>query len=131
MANKKLVVDGTSLTLDKIENFILQNLQVEISSKAKSKIKKSRALIEKWVKNEEVIYGVTTGFGEFSNVNISKKDIQHLQENLILSHSVGCGENLPPMIVKIMMLLRLNALAKGYSGIKLETLELLVSYDEQ
>ncbi len=88
MANKKLIVDGTSLTLDKIENFILQNLQVEISSKAKSKIKKSRALIEKWVENNEVIYGVTTGFGEFSNVNISKKDIIRLQENLILSH---CG----------------------------------------
>ncbi len=127
MTNKKLVVDGTSLTLDKIENFISQNLQVEISSKAKIKIKKSRTLIEKWVENNEVIYGVTTGFGEFSNVNISKKDILRLQENLILSHAVGCGENLPPLIVKIMMLLRLNALARGYSGIKLETLQLLIN----
>ncbi len=127
MANKKLIVDGTSLTLEIIENFITKNLQVEISSKAKVKIKKSRALVEKWVENNEVIYGVTTGFGEFSNVNISKKDILRLQENLILSHAVGCGENLPPMIVKIMMLLRLNALARGYSGIKLETLQLLAA----
>jgi histidine ammonia-lyase len=127
MANKKLIVDGTSLSLDKIENFLSKNLQVEISAKAKTKIKKSRALIEKWVENNEVIYGVTTGFGEFSNVNISTKDILRLQENLILSHSVGCGDNLPPLIVKIMMLLRLNALARGYSGIKLETLQLLVN----
>ena len=126
MANKKLIVDGSSLTLDEIEKFIIDKLQVELSSKAKSKIKKSRALIEKWVENNEVIYGVTTGFGEFSNVNISKKDILKLQENLILSHAVGCGENLPPMIVKIMMLLRLNALARGYSGIKLQTLQLLI-----
>ncbi|MHB8339258.1 MAG: histidine ammonia-lyase, partial [Ignavibacteriaceae bacterium] len=74
----------------------------------------------------EPIYGVTTGFGEFSNVRISKENIKKLQENLILSHAVGCGENLPPAIVKIMMLLRLNALVKGYSGIRLSTLQLLL-----
>ncbi len=126
MANKKLIIDGDSLTLDEIDYFIKENPKVEIAKKSISLINGSRALIEKWVESEESIYGVTTGFGEFSNVRISKENIKKLQENLILSHAVGCGENLPPAIVKIMMLLRLNALVKGYSGIRLSTLQLLL-----
>ncbi|MHB8339046.1 MAG: aromatic amino acid lyase, partial [Ignavibacteriaceae bacterium] len=104
MANKKLIIDGDSLTLDEIDFFIKENPKVEIAKKSISLINRSRALIEKWVESEEPIYGVTTGFGEFSNVRISKENIKKLQENLILSHAVGCGENLPPAIVKIMML---------------------------
>ena len=125
MKKNKLIIDGKSLTLEIIEFFLSENPDIEISKKSVVKIIKSRTLVEKWVEEGEVIYGVTTGFGEFSNVNISKKDLQTLQENLILSHAAGCGKNLPPKIVKIMMLLRLNALARGYSGIKLSTLQLL------
>ncbi len=126
MKNKKLLIDGGSLTLDKIEYFINESPEVEISKGSIPLINRSRALVEKWVNSEESIYGVTTGFGEFSNVRISKENIKKLQENLILSHAVGCGENLPPAMVKIMMLLRLNALVKGYSGVRLSTLELLL-----
>ncbi|HSL88735.1 MAG TPA: histidine ammonia-lyase, partial [Ignavibacteriaceae bacterium] len=75
----------------------------------------------------KVIYGVTTGFGEFANVRISKIDLEKLQENLIISHSTGVGDPLPPFIVKLMMLLRVNALASGHSGIRIETLELLMA----
>jgi histidine ammonia-lyase len=125
MANK-LLIDGKSLTLSQIEFFLNQNPDIIISKGSIVRIKKSRALVEKWVDSDESIYGVTTGFGEFSNVRISKENIQQLQKNLILSHAVGCGENLPSFIVKIMMLLRLNALARGYSGVRIETLELLI-----
>jgi histidine ammonia-lyase len=126
MANKKLMVDGSSLTLEKIEAFLEENPAVIISKEAEKKINASRKLVEDWVNTGEVIYGVTTGFGEFANVNISKENIRKLQENLILSHAVGCGDFLPPFIVKIMMLLRLNALARGYSGIRLSTLYLII-----
>ncbi|MCX7875142.1 MAG: histidine ammonia-lyase [Melioribacteraceae bacterium] len=122
----KLIIDGESLTFEKIENFLKNNLHVELSNNAKKNILKSRNQVEEWINKGEVIYGVTTGFGDFSNVRISTKDIKKLQENLIISHSAGVGENLPPIIVKLMMLLRANALAKGYSGIKLETLQLLI-----
>lgn len=122
----KIIIDGTSLTLEQIEYFLQENPNIEISKDSIDRIKKSRALVEKWVNSGESIYGVTTGFGEFSNVGISKENLKLLQENLILSHAVGCGEYLPPFIVKIMMLLRLNALARGYSGVRLETLELLI-----
>ena len=126
MVNKKLKVDGSSLSIEKIESFIKQNQQVYLTKDAMQNVKKSRAIVDKWMKEDKVIYGVTTGFGEFANVKISQKDIKQLQENLILSHAVGCGENLPPKIIKILMLLRLNALARGYSGIRLLTLQLLV-----
>jgi histidine ammonia-lyase len=121
----KLVIDGSSLTFNDIEKFLTHNIKVEISPSALKKVKKSRALIEKWVSKDEVIYGVTTGFGEFANVKIPPDKIRELQENLILSHAAGCGDDLPPFIVKIMMLLRVNALAKGNSGIRPETLTLL------
>ncbi len=86
----------------------------------------SRKLVEDWLRDGETIYGVTTGFGEFSSVRISAADIQRLQENLIVSHSAGAGDPLPRDIVRAMMVLRVNALAKGYSGITLPTVDLLV-----
>ncbi|KXK47763.1 MAG: histidine ammonia-lyase, partial [Chlorobi bacterium OLB5] len=77
-------------------------------------------------KNDEVIYGVTTGFGEFKDVKIPQKDIEKLQHNLIISHSAGVGEPLPRNIVRMMLLLRINSLVKGYSGVRLELLEQLI-----
>ncbi|RJP66039.1 MAG: histidine ammonia-lyase [Ignavibacteriales bacterium] len=126
MKKQILKIDGNSLSLKKIELFLNNNLLVELTPEAKKRINKSRALVEKWIKEDKVIYGVTTGFGEFANVKISPEDLEKLQENLILSHAVGTGEFLPPHIVKIMMLLRVNALAKGYSGIRLSTAQLLI-----
>jgi len=122
----KLKIDGKSLTLEKIEFFINENPKIELTAESKKNVIKARKLIDKWVAEDKVIYGVTTGFGEFANVKISQKDIEKLQENLIVSHAAGVGEPLPPFIVKIMMLLRLNALAQGHSGIRIETLELLI-----
>jgi histidine ammonia-lyase len=130
MVQNKLTIDGETLTIDKIETFIKSNPRLEITGEAKKRINKSRALVEKWVNNNETIYGITTGFGEFANVRISRENILGLQENLIVSHAAGTGEYLPPSIVKIMMLLRLNALAKGYSGIRLSTLELMIKMIE-
>ncbi|HET56509.1 MAG TPA: histidine ammonia-lyase [Ignavibacteria bacterium] len=126
MAKRKLLIDGKSLNFEQIENFVENNQKVDLTESAKTNILKARNLIEEWVNNDKVIYGVTTGFGEFANVKISKNKIEELQQNLIVSHATGVGELLPPFIIKIMMLLRLNALAKGNSGIRLETLELLI-----
>lgn len=126
MEPKKLILNGNSLTIDKIEFFLLNNPTLIISKESIKKINNARKLVEDWIEKGEKVYGVTTGFGEFANVNISGENLKQLQENLILSHAAGCGENLPPKIVKIMMLLRLNALIKGYSGIRLSTLELLI-----
>ncbi|MBV6512233.1 MAG: Histidine ammonia-lyase [Ignavibacteriaceae bacterium] len=127
MADKQIQLDGNSLSLSDIENLLKKNLHAVLTPKALSKMKKSRALIDKWMKEDKVIYGVTTGFGEFSNVKISPDKIKELQRNLIFSHSAGTGKPLPPKIVKIMMLLRVNALAKGHSGIRPETAEAMLA----
>ncbi len=126
MAEKMLLLDGNSLSINQIERFVEQNIKVKIKDSALKKMVLSRKLVEEWIAKDDVIYGVTTGFGEFSNVKISHNDLEQLQENLIVSHAVGCGELLPPFIVKIMMLLRVNALAKGHSGIRPSTVQLLV-----
>ncbi len=123
---KYLSIDGRSLTLSKVEDFLKTQRKVKLTPEAVSKVKRARKLIDKWVKEDKVIYGVTTGFGEFANVKISSKDNAALQENLIRSHSTGVGNPLPPFIVKLMMLFRANALAAGHSGIRLETLKLLI-----
>lgn len=127
MARAKLVIDGTSLTLEKIEFFINENPIVLLSKEAERKVDKARALVDEWIEKDEVIYGVTTGFGEFANVKISHDELEQLQENLIISHSCGAGENLPPVIVKLMMLLRVNALSRGFSGIRRSTMNLLIN----
>ncbi|MEN8192350.1 MAG: histidine ammonia-lyase [Bacteroidota bacterium] len=121
-----LRIDGKSLTLEQVEKFISADIKIQLTAESKKRIKRARALVDKWVSEDEVVYGITTGFGEFANVKISHENIKELQRNLIVSHSVGVGEPLPPFIVKIMMLLRVNALARGHSGIRLTTLQLLI-----
>lgn len=122
----KLIIDGHSLTLEQIDYFLRCSPTVELSKSSKKKVIAARNLVDEWVESEKVIYGVTTGFGGFSSIRVPHHDIEKLQENLIISHTAGVGENLPPFIVKLMMLLRANALASGYSGIRLETLQLLI-----
>jgi histidine ammonia-lyase len=120
-----LVLDGDSLTIEEVYHAARSDIKVSFSAAAKKRMASSRALVETWVRSKEVVYGVTTGFGEFSNVTIAPEDLEQLQENLILSHSAGAGDPLPPEIVRAMLLLRMNALAKGYSGVRLETMEFL------
>jgi histidine ammonia-lyase len=126
MKRSILPIDGKSLSLSKIDSFLKSNPKVVLTTESIKRINESRQVVEQWIKQNEIVYGVTTGFGEFANVNITNDDLEQLQENLILSHAVGTGDFLPPHIVKIMMLLRVNALAKGYSGIRYSTLRLLI-----
>jgi histidine ammonia-lyase len=119
-------IDGNSLTVEQLADIVHRFARVRLTAAARKKLKASRALVDSWVRKGETVYGVTTGFGEFSNVRISSADLERLQENLILSHAAGAGEPLPPEIVRAMMVLRINALAKGYSGIRPRTLDLLV-----
>jgi len=99
---------------------------VELSLESKEKVEASRKYVDKIIHNNDIVYGVTTGFGKFCNINISSQDTRTLQVNLIRSHSAGVGEYLPKDVVRAMMLLRANALAKGYSGIRYSTLQTLI-----
>ncbi len=123
-----ITVDGETLTPENVFEVAVNFAKVEISPDAIEKMRKSRKLVETWIEKDETIYGVTTGFGDFATVRIKKDEIEKLQRNLIYSHSAGAGEPLPPEIVRAMMLLRANALAKGYSGIKPETVNYLINF---
>lgn len=122
---KSLILDGNSLTIHDVYHAVREPIPVTFSASARRRVNASRAVVEKWVDRGETIYGVTTGFGELSNVRISHQHLEKLQSNLIVSHSAGAGDPLPPDVVRAMMILRLNALAKGYSGIRMETMEFL------
>ncbi|KOF56956.1 histidine ammonia-lyase [Clostridium sp. DMHC 10] len=121
-----IFIDGNSLTLKDLALIARNNYEVKIDDEAKKRVEKSRAIVDDIVENEKTIYGITTGFGKFSNVSISKEDCKTLQRNLIISHACGTGNNFPTETVRSIMLLRANALSKGFSGIRLSTLETLV-----
>ena len=119
-------LNGYDLSLEDLIKVCRYGHKVELTEKAIERIKTARAIVDDLVENEKVSYGITTGFGKFSDVVISKKDTRQLQINLIRSHACGVGNPLSEEIVRAMMLLRINALSKGYSGIRLETLQILI-----
>lgn len=122
------LLDGNTLTLDQCVRIATStDVTVDLSPAAVEAVRASRNLIDRWVETGKVIYGVTTGFGEFANVSIPRSDLEQLQENLVTSHSVGTGGWLPRDVVRGMIVLRINALAKGFSGIRPETLQALIA----
>ncbi|MBI4429228.1 MAG: histidine ammonia-lyase [Ignavibacteriales bacterium] len=123
---KTITLDGNSLTIPELSQVAYDGVSVTLSKKALSRINAARKLVEGWIQSGEIVYGVTTGFGEFSNVRIDRQNLEELQQNLIFSHAAGAGDSLPIEVVRAMMALRVNALAKGHSGIRKETLQLLV-----
>ncbi len=123
---KNVYLDGNSLNLKDFINVVRGGYKVELTEEAISKVNKSREMVDKFVEEERVVYGITTGFGKFSDVNISKDEATTLQRNLIISHACGVGKPLSQEEVRGVMLLRANALAKGYSGIRLSTLNTLI-----
>ena len=121
-----IFIDGNSLTLEKFIDVTRKNMKVELTTEAIEKVNKARALVDRYVDDNKVVYGLTTGFGKFSDVVINGEETKTLQRNLIISHACGVGNPLDEEIVRGIMLLRANALAKGYSGIRLSTLNTLI-----
>lgn len=118
-----ICIDGNSLTLDDVIQVARFGEKVEITAEAKGNVQKSRQYIDQLVDAGKVVYGITTGFGKFSDVHISGKETELLQKNLIMSHACGTGPLFSEETVRAIMLLRANALSKGFSGIRLETLQ--------
>lgn len=123
----KVIITGNTLTIDEVASVCRNFYEVELSDDAIEKVKASRKIVDDFVENGDVIYGVTTGFGKFSDVSISKDESELLQKNLIVTHAVGAGKPFETEIVRGIILLRINNLAKGYSGVKLETIETMIN----
>lgn len=122
----KLIINGESLEIADVVRVARQDYKVELAEEAKVKINKAREYVDKLVDSEAVVYGITTGFGKFSDVSITKEDTKTLQRNLIVSHACNVGDPLAEEVVRGIMLIRCNALAKGFSGIRLSTVQTLI-----
>ncbi|MDY0779944.1 histidine ammonia-lyase [Tenacibaculum sp. IB213877] len=121
-------ITSNTLNLETIHHILLNNLKIALSDDAKNKICKCRLYLNERMKQEQnPIYGINTGFGSLCNVKIAGNDLQQLQENLVMSHACGTGEEVPSEIVKLMLLLKIQSLSYGHSGVQLETVERLVA----
>lgn len=122
-----LQLDGDSLRIHDVVAVARGGAKAELTDAARARMRASRALVEKFVAEERTVYGITTGFGVFSEVSIPRDKVLELQRRLILSHCAGVGEPFPNDVSRAMMLLRANALAKGCSGIRVEVVETLLA----
>jgi histidine ammonia-lyase len=122
-----ILLDGSSLTLDALAAIAHRHEHVALAPEATRRVRASRAVIDRHAAAGTPVYGVNTGFGALADVAIPASDLAALQLNLIRSHAAGVGEPLPVPVVRGLMALRANVLAKGFSGIRLETVEALIA----
>jgi len=124
---ESLLLDGQSLTLAQIEAVALHAQPVALAPQANHRIAQSRSLIESILAAGQTVYGVNTGFGKLSDVRIPDGSLAQLQTNLVRSHAGGVGQPLSEPESRAMLLLRANVLAKGFSGCRVELVELLLA----
>lgn len=120
---KNEVVLGEPMDIKKFIAVVRDHAKVEFSEEYKERVNRARALVDKWVDEGRVMYGITTGFGALSEKSISKKDTAKLQENILLSHSVSVGDPFTEEECRAVMLMILQNLGQGYSGVRLCVLE--------
>ena len=122
-------VGSGELTFELIERIINENLKLELAPEAKERIQKCRDYLDKkTVESAEPLYGITTGFGSLCSKNISQDEVGILQENLIKSHACSVGEEIRPVIIKLMMLLKAHALSLGHSGVQVITVQRILDF---
>jgi histidine ammonia-lyase len=113
-----LHINGNDLTLDDVRQVVYERRPVLLQSEARAAVERARAVIDHLVENEIVMYAVNTGVGHLADLHIPLQDVHKLQLNLVRSHCVGVGEPLAQNVIRAMMLLRANSLAKGFSGVR-------------
>ncbi len=127
MDSEPILITGNDLTLDALAAVCRHGAKAVLSSEARANVARSRAVVERLLEKNQVVYGVTTGVGKFADVVITAEESRTLQKNLIISHAVGAGDPFPEEVVRGMMLLRVNNLAKGFSGVRPVILDTLLS----
>ena len=122
-----IIIDGNNLSIEQVIAVSKDYEEISLSESALNKIEKSHSSLMKIVASGKRVYGVNTGFGSLLNVDVGKEDVIKLQSNLIRSHAAGYGPRLDDIHVRAMMLVRLNSLCKGYSGVSRNLIEFLVN----
>ena len=125
--NMTHIISNKHLTIEKVNEIVSKGLKLELSQESEAAIVKCRKFLDS--KMEDIgrpVYGVTTGFGSLCNITIPAEDLSQLQHNLVMSHACGTGETVRPEIVKLMLLLKVQSLSYGYSGVQLVTVQRLM-----
>ncbi|MBV8098593.1 MAG: histidine ammonia-lyase [Verrucomicrobia bacterium] len=122
------VISGKNLTLKSVADLVESKAQLKLDPEAFDVVKRSRAIVEKRATDEKALYGINTGFGALAHERIPANDLERLQQNLILSHAVGAGDEVPAEIVALMLLFKANGLAVGLSGVRPVIIDYLIRF---
>lgn len=123
------LIGSKPLTISTLKEIIENNYTIALSEKSINNIQKCRTFLnDKINRSEAPIYGINTGFGYLQNVEIANEDLSQLQHNLLLSHACGTGERVPNEIVRLMLILKIQSLAYGHSGVALDTVQRLIEF---
>jgi len=123
---KPVLLGDGPLSVESLVAIARGGARAELAPEARTRVRKSRALVEQWVREGRAVYGVTTGFGALCEVVIPQDQTRTLQENILMSHAAGVGNPLPEEVVRATMAVRAQDLAQGYSGLRPEILEALI-----
>ncbi|MCB0495693.1 MAG: histidine ammonia-lyase [Cyclobacteriaceae bacterium] len=122
-------ISTSHLSIEQVEKIVSSNTKLKLSNEAKAKIEVCRSYLDEKIKaTDEPVYGINTGFGSLYKERIDKKELEKLQENIIKSHACGAGQPIPAHIVKIILLLKVQSLSYGHSGVQLKTVERLIDF---
>lgn len=127
--SKFFSISSAEITLNTVNRILSENLKLKLSEEAVGNIEKCRAYLDsKMAADQRPVYGINTGFGSLCNIKISGDNLSNLQENLVMSHACGTGDKVPVAIVKLMLLLKIQSLSYGHSGVQLLTVQRLVDF---
>jgi histidine ammonia-lyase len=122
-------ISSSTLELTTIEKILVEKQKLALSEESKKKIVAGRKYLDKKLKEtKEPIYGINTGFGALYNKSVATQDLEKLQRNLVMSHACGAGDEVPQQVVKLMLLLKVQGLSYGNSGVQLETVQRLIDF---
>ena len=123
------VVSAERLKIGRVREILERQLPLALSADARARIVRCREYLDRKMANpERPIYGITTGFGSLCDISVGHDELARLQRNLVMSHACGTGERVPSEIVRLMLLLKIQSLSYGHSGVQLETVERLIEF---
>ena len=123
------IISSEALDIVTIYNIFETNKKIKLSKESINKVEACKAYLDaKLSNNKKPMYGINTGFGSLYNVKISDNDLTQLQENLVMSHACGIGDRVPESVVKVMLLLKIQSLSYGHSGVQLDTINRLIDF---
>ena len=122
----KFILHPGQLTLTEMRHLLNEHTSIELHPDCYEQIHASEHVVKKIIHDEKIVYGINTGFGALANKIIQKSDLQTLQRCIVFSHAAGTGALLSDDIVRMIFLLKINSLARGFSGVRLQTIEALI-----